>query len=72
MKTYLRLRFKCRYPPSKCRWEKADQIGDVDKLAQEFYKAADKEGYKCHSNDLIILKEAIEGGYVIPRGGVQS
>lgn len=72
MHTYSMLRSKCRYPPSKCRWEKADQIGDVDKLAEEFYAAAAKEGFNCHSNDLIILKEAIEGGYVIPRGGVHS
>lgn len=64
------LRQTFSYPASSCRWQIAEHIGGADKLIQDFHAAAEKEGLNHRSHDLLILKEAIDGGYRIPIEGV--
>jgi len=51
------------YPYDACAWEPTKNLEGSKRLLKDFYRRAKLEGLNWRTNDTVVLKEAIDGGY---------
>lgn len=52
-----------RYPIGMAEWTPEENMGDCEKLVVTFNEEAAEEGLEVETDSIILLKEAVDGGW---------